>query len=1616
MKTLSKLNIFLIALGTSSVLMLFAFFYYQAETKEIVKDKHDFLNAVTELKLEQLLQWKKERNADAIFFPTIGQFIKHTDYLNTKQNVNKATEYFSKTLKQFVANGYDENIVISNLTGEVLFTVDDRFSQFDDDRFNEIKKAIDLDSVIFGDFYFDSLKNKPLINIISLIKDNYNIPFAVFIQQVDPNKSLISVIQKWPTASKTAETLLFKREKDSIVYLNELRHLKNSALRLKIPISQTDVVAVKGILGKRGIIEGKDYRGVEVLAELKSVPGTDWYLVSKIDKEELFSEIFYRAEVLFIVVLLSILFITAVALYFYKLQQSRIYKNLFFKQKELSETQEEYKTALYSIGDGVITTDTHGFIKQMNPVAEKLTGWKEKEAKGLILNQVFNIVNEETGKNVENPVEFVLRKGMVVGLANHTLLIRKDGKKLPIADSGSPIRDLDNKIIGVILVFRDQSDERAKEKSIQESEERFRKAFTTSPDSVNINKLSNGMYVSVNNGFLKLTGYSEKEVIGKTSYEINIWADISDRDELVKRLNQYSVVENFEARFKIKSGEVKDGLMSAAILELNNEKHIISITRDISERKRTELLIKNSEANLTSLINNRNESIWSIDRNYNFIVFNNFFKDSYFEAYNKKLGIGLNSLEILTPELKDFWKPKYDKALKGEKIVFEFSSQVGNQYKYFEIYLNPILVGGSITGVSALSVDISDRKNAENFLREKLALEEQISKIVKTAPGGLCSFKLFNNGKVSMPYVSDAWCEMFDLKQEDVFDDASVIFKKIHPDDVEHVNKTIQESAQQMTDWQDDFRIINKKRGVVWVSGHSTPKLEVDGTIIWHGFITDITERKQTEQALLENQIRVESIIKNAPIILFVLDLDGIFTFSEGKGLDSLGLKPGEVVGLSAFEMYKEFPTVVSSIRKALQGEINSAIHDMGKWIFDVFYMPLKNEDGKIKGLIGVATDITDSKKAERALRSSEERLRLSLNAANQGLYDLNIQTGEAIVNDEYALMLGYDPKLFKETNSLWIERLHPDDREITSKAFIDYVSGKTSEYRVEFRQKTSDGQWMWILSMGKIVEYDSVGKPLRMLGTHTNINERKLAEEGLREKEETYRLTAEQTGEIIYDHNMITGSTKWSGAIEQITGYSPEEFRSSIANDIFSHINPEDRERIRAMCNQSAQQGLNYQVEYKFRKKDGNYIYLEDNAAFIKDNDGKVARMLGTLIDVTEKKKLFDDLKEAKEKAEEMNRVKAFFYANMSHELRTPFVGIMGFSEILAGSLKDDEEREMAEQILKSSKRLTDTLNKILNVTRLEFDKVELSNVEFDVCELINNIQSFYSSSAKLKNTTITTALQHPHMTFKSDPRLLEDILNNLVSNSIKFTEGGNINLSADIELLDEKKILTIKVKDTGIGIPKDKQNLVWFEFRQASEGLNRSFEGTGLGLTITKKYVEILGGEITLESEANIGTTFTIKLPMNDAYIKTSVQEEKSSDKIKVEPKIHTDKKYKVLYVEDDMIALNYISIVLKSLYDITTAFNAKIAIELVNKDRFDVLMLDINLGRGMDGVELMQQIRRMENYKETPIVAVTAYAAQSDREEFLAKGFSHYISKPFTSTELKNLLSSLFNINSA
>jgi len=271
--------------------------------------------------------------------------------------------------------------------------------------------------------------------------------------------------------------------------------------------------------------------------------------------------------------------------------------------------------------------------------------------------------------------------------------------------------------------------------------------------------------------------------------------------------------------------------------------------------------------------------------------------------------------------------------------------------------------------------------------------------------------------------------------------------------------------------------------------------------------------------------------------------------------------------------------------------------------------------------------DITERKHAERSLQESEERLRLSLQAADQGLYDLNVQTGDAIVNKEYAEMLGYDPKTFVETNARWIERLHPDDQESIAKAYQDYVSGLLPEYRIEFRQRTRDGNWKWILSLGKVLEYDSEGKPLRMLGTHTDITERKRAEEALRASEERYRNLVENMNDIVMEVDTDGNYTYLSPNYATLSGYSvADELRESA----LTHIHPDDIPLVVQKLEQAFHSGRQ-SATYRVQKKNGEWRWLETMGQPFRASDGSI-HLIAVARDITERKRAEEALKRSEQ------------------------------------------------------------------------------------------------------------------------------------------------------------------------------------------------------------------------------------------------------------------------------------------------------------------------------------------------------------------------------------------------
>lgn len=386
-------------------------------------------------------------------------------------------------------------------------------------------------------------------------------------------------------------------------------------------------------------------------------------------------------------------------------------------------------------------------------------------------------------------------------------------------------------------------------------------------------------------------------------------------------------------------------------------------------------------------------------------------------------------------------------------------------------------------------------------------------------------------------------------------------------------------------------------------------------------------------------------------------------------------------------------------------------------------------------------------------------------------------------------------------------------------------------------------------------------------------------------------------------------------------------------------------------------------------------------------------------------------ELASAKEKALEADKMKSTFLANMSHELRTPLNGILGFSELITNGSENAYIKHLSQIIFQSSKRLMETLDMILDLSKIESGKMKMNLVDQDITLMLGDIIRFYELYAARKKLKLSFNLPSRPIIVKLDDRMFREIINNLIDNAIKFTNEGEIKIDVSVERFSGIDYGIIKVSDTGIGIPSNAQKTVFDEFRQVSEGYARDYEGAGLGLTITKRFIEKLGGEIFLESQPGKGTVFTLRLPLskssikNGIIVKSPVEQEKDISVLNIED-------YKILGVDDDDASLELLSLFLRGVADIDLERTGKGAIEKALKTKYDIIFMDINLGTDITGLDAVKHIRTIEGYEKTPVVAITAFAMKGDREKFLSSGCTHYIAKPFSRKEFFELLNSIVN----
>lgn len=350
--------------------------------------------------------------------------------------------------------------------------------------------------------------------------------------------------------------------------------------------------------------------------------------------------------------------------------------------------------------------------------------------------------------------------------------------------------------------------------------------------------------------------------------------------------------------------------------------------------------------------------------------------------------------------------------------------------------------------------------------------------------------------------------------------------------------------------------------------------------------------------------------------------------------------------------------------------------------------------------------------------------------------------------------------------------------------------------------------------------------------------------------------------------------------------------------------------------------------------------------------------------------------------------------------------IGILGNAELLELDIINEEQLNMIRTIRKSALRLHETLNSILDISKIEVEGVNTMISEVEVNDVVAESIGLFKAAAEEKGLRINFIRKNDNIKLNTDDNLLTKIVNNLVNNAIKYTDAGYINVSTSLN----NGYAKIEVEDTGIGIDSENLNLIFEPFRQTSEGYSRRYEGTGLGLTITKKFVEVLGGSINVQSEKGKGSVFTISIPDNKNNIQKNIEMTGEKDNSVV----NADKQIlkKLLLVEDELINAEVILKLLKGFYIIDWVRIGQEAIAKARNNQYDAILMDIGLQGDIDGLETAKEILKSDNYKNVPVIAVTAYAMEGDREKFLKSGCTHYISKPFNKAELLKIISQAFN----
>ncbi len=577
------------------------YWFYSAQRDQLRAAAEHDLEAIAELKIAQIVTWREERLADAgVLARDAALAAQVADYLADPQPATQAA--LLTRFETLAAMYHYADVMLLDPAGQIHLRLDDHVDDYLHAEIAEaLSAALQTRQPALTILHHGPDAAEPHVGAVAPLFVGAD-PVGAIILQSDATRFLYPLIQSWPVPSASAETLIVARDGESVVFLSNLRHQPDAALTLRIPLTETDVPAVMAVLGVEGVVTGRDYRGVEVFSVLLPVPGSEWYMVAKVDAAEVLTDWTMRSALIILLLGGALTVLGLVGWLVWQNRETAHYQRLLLEAQAHQESEARYHTTLLSIGDGVIVTDTSAQVTMLNPVAEALTGWTQAEAVGRPLDEVFPIINEETRAPVENPVHRVLREGVIVGLANHTLLLARDGREIPIADSGAPVQAADGALGGVVLVIRDQTEERAAQAALAASEERYRSLFENNHAVMLLIDPTTGAIADANPAACAYYGWSREELRQMRISAINT---LSEEDIFAEmQAAQTEQRDHFRFRHRRADGAVRDVEVFSGPIEVQGQRLLYSIIHDITDQAAAEKALAASETYLRTILDN----------------------------------------------------------------------------------------------------------------------------------------------------------------------------------------------------------------------------------------------------------------------------------------------------------------------------------------------------------------------------------------------------------------------------------------------------------------------------------------------------------------------------------------------------------------------------------------------------------------------------------------------------------------------------------------------------------------------------------------------------------------------------------------------------------------------------------------------------------------------------------------------------------------------------------------------------------------------------------------------------------------------------------------------------